>query len=231
MFKFLIFAIGLFVFPAMSTASPLNNWKVSCNADKNSVSKKGQTWTFRTGPNRCTGGTYKQRAEIKTGEISPTHKGAYKFSTTISMTSPSNDKFDVLQLHDGRKGCAPPLKVQVLPDNRLSLEGEYKIGSGPGENCVTVKSLRGQSSSARITRDGRPHQLDVILAFDGQGGFRVWVALDGKSELSGTYHYQEGRNFFRSQHFYFKHGVYSKNQFPYEMVSKGMTVKKVRVGS
>lgn len=212
-------------------ANPLNTWSISCGADAGAITRKGKVWTFRDSANKCTGGTFSQRAEIKTKDIAPNHRGDYVFETTVAMRSASRERFDIFQIHDGRHGCAPPLKVEVLGDGRLSFDSAYKIGTAPGENCVPVRELNNVVSQGRIGRDGTPHQLRIVLSFDGKSGFRVWVTLDGQQELSGAYAFVEGRNFFRSEHFYFKHGVYSKNRFDYALTSTGMKVSRVRLAN
>ncbi|MWB78380.1 hypothetical protein GLS40_10110 [Pseudooceanicola sp. 216_PA32_1] len=223
----IVLACGL-ARPAQAT--PLNDWSISCSVDAGAITRKGKVWTFRPSTNRCPGGTFGQRAEIKTREIAPTHRGDYVFETTVRMQSPARERFDIFQIHDGRNGCAPPLKVEVLPDGRLSFDSAYKVGTAPGNTCVPVRALNGAVSTGRISRDGTPHRLQIILSFDGKSGFRVWVTLDGRQELAGAYSFVEGRTYARSRHFYFKHGVYSKTMFDYEMRSTGMKVSKVRLG-
>lgn len=210
-------------------ASPLNNWRVSCGADPGAISKKGRTWTFRTSTNKCPGGIFKQRAELATDKISPRHKGAYKFNSTISMRSNADNKFSIFQIHDGRYGCAPPLKVNVERNGHLKLTGDYKIGSAPGENCVRDVLTSSGRSAARIRRDGTEHKLDVIVDFDGQGGFRVFVYLDDTLQINGAYNPERDKGYFQSEFFYFKHGNYSQYMFEYELVSRDMRVSRVRL--
>ncbi|MBV7410442.1 hypothetical protein [Maritimibacter sp. DP1N21-5] len=210
-------------------ANPLDRWRVSCGADAGSISGSGGNWTFRTSSNHCDGGIFKQRAEIASDKIAPSHRGTYRFSTTLSLASPSSETLTLFQIHDGRLGCGPPLMVRLGADNRLFVTGDYKIGTQPGENCVRdVLSSTGKSS-ARLPRDGSAHDFAVILDFDGQSGFRVFFYLDGALQLSGQYRVSDDPRLFRSQHFYFKHGVYSQDVVPYEMSSRGLRVDKVQL--
>jgi hypothetical protein len=208
------------------SANPLNKWKVSCGADPGSIVQKGRTWTFRTSKNHCPGGVWNQRAELSTDRVSPRHKGAYLFRSTVAMNAGTNERFDIFQIHDGRHGCAPPLKVDVLPNGQIDLISDLKTGAG--ESCV--RGALGRSARGNIIRrDGTPHLLEVIIDFNGRGGFNAFVKVDGKLQVSGTYDPPSDARFFKSEFFYFKHGVYSQRIFPYVLTSQDMTVKKVRL--
>ena len=165
-------------------ANPLNRWKISCSVQKGSIIKKGRVWIFKTSPNMCPGGVFKQRAEIYTDRVGPNHKSSYRFESYVSMRSGSSEKFDIFQMHDGRRGCAPPLKLDVLPSGRLELISDYK--TGPGESCVRGKLSR-SPSAGKIRRDGTEYKLEVLVDFDGSGGFYVAVWLNGQFQLDGTY--------------------------------------------
>jgi len=54
------------------------------------------------------------------------------------------------------------------------------------------------------------------------------VFLDGKLAAQGEYSPPKGKGFITSKHFYFKHGVYSKRMFDYEMISQNMSVKRIK---
>jgi hypothetical protein len=202
---------------------------VSCGADPGSIIKRGSTYTFKTSSNYCPGGNWKQRAELATDHERPTITGAYQFSAFIAITSPSKQRFDIFQMHNGRHGCAPPLKLEVLPSGHLSFDADYKVGQKPGNNCVKAHSMLGQRSAKTISRDGREYRLDVIVKFDGNGGFRVWAYLDGAPQISARYSPPRGRGYFQSEKYYFKHGVYSKDIFPYTLTSRDMRVRKVKL--
>lgn len=219
----------LMISTLMASANPLNRWQISCAVDKGAITKSGKTWIFKTSSNRCPGGIFNQRAEIYTDKISPTKVGTYRFRSNISVRSPSNEKFAIFQIHDGRLGCAPPLMVRVQPTGHLTINGDYKIGNQPGENCVRNILTKSGQSKARIRRDGTPYDLQVILDFDGQSGFDVYVYLDNALQITGSYQIQPGKGYFVSKHFYFKHGSYSQNMFPYEIISRDMKVDKVRL--
>ncbi|MBO9434539.1 hypothetical protein J7394_10015 [Ruegeria sp. R13_0] len=225
MFRIVILFFAFCCIAELSNATPLNKWEISCGVDKGSIKKKGKTWTFTTSSNKCTGGTFSQRAEINSKSVDPNTKGTYVFSTMVSMKSERNEPFDIFQMHDGRNGCAPPLKVTVLKNNRFKLDADYK--TGPGESCVRdVFSQR--PTSVTFKRDGSPQKLQVVVQFLGSSQFNVQVALDGKLAAQGSYTPPEGDGYFKSKKFYFKHGVYSKNTFQYKLVSEGMTVKRAR---
>lgn len=219
--------VALLCMVRTADANPLNRWQISCSVDSGAISKKAKTWVFRTSTNKCPGGIFHQRAEIFTDKIPPTHKGAYKFSTNVSIRSPSTEKFAIFQIHDGRFGCAPPLMVRVQPSGHLTINGDYKIGSQPGENCVRNVLTKSGRSAARMRRDGTEYKLDVILDFDGQSGFEVYVYLDDALQIRGKYQVDPGKGYFVSKHFYFKHGSYSQNIFEYEIVSRDMRVSKI----
>jgi hypothetical protein len=145
------------------------------------------------------------------------------------MTSSATERFDIFQMHDGRYGCAPPLKLEVQPNGRLTLMGDYKIGSEPGENCVRDVISSTGPSPLRIARDGTEYKLDVIVDFNGNSGYDAYVYVDDALQLRGSYRYQPDKGYFQSRFFYFKHGVYSLNPFPYVMRSRDMTVSRVRL--
>lgn len=119
-----LFAVALLVLvlaqviPAQ--ALPLNQWGISCSVDKGAIKRRANVWTFRTSANKCSGGSWKQRAEIRTEKISPNHKGAYLVRTTVAMTTRGREKFDIFQVHDGRSGCAQPLSSPYLVVGKLS---------------------------------------------------------------------------------------------------------------
>jgi len=232
---------ALFAFAALfaATAPPaqalsLNQWSVSCGADRGAIRREGKTWVFRTSSNLCKGGIFHQRAELSTKKIAPSRKGTYQFVSHVSMTSPSREKYGLFQIHDGRFGCSPPLKLDVMPDGHLQFDSDYKIGTDPGSvpgvNCIKNTSLSTSRSKAVLRRDGTEYELAVTVSFDGKGGFGILVAVDSVTQLTGRYAYEPGRGFFKSKHFYFKHGVYSQHMFPYEMRSRDMTVTKLRTG-
>lgn len=222
--------VSLLFLPHQAEANPLNRWQISCAVDSGSISKKGRTWTFRTSDNKCPGGIFNQRAEIYTEKISPNHKGTYRFSSFISLRSNADDKFGIFQIHDGRMGCAPPLKIDVERSGHLVITGDYKIGSQPGENCVRDILQSSGRSATKIRRDGTEYKFDVVLDFNGKGGFKVYVYLNDTLQISGAYEPNPGQGYFGSKFFFFKHGNYSQYMFDYELVSRDLRVRKVRLG-
>ena len=61
--------------------------------------------------------------------------------------------------------------------------------------------------------------INVLLDFDGNGGFKVEVYINDEHEVSGEYKFKEGQGYIKSRYFAFKHGVYSANIFPYVLNS------------
>lgn len=213
------------------TASPadafaLDNWKVSCGADSGSIRHAQDVWTFRTSSNHCSGGIFNQRAEIATDSVPPSHVGAYLFTTRVAMRSPEPEKFAIFQIHDGRHGCAPPLTVTVERDGRLFLVSDVKTGKG--ESCIRGQ-LSDRRSATRLRRDGTEQELKVLIEFTGTGGFHATIWIDGAMQLSGSFSSDATPPAYKPRKFYFKHGVYSQNRFPYTLTSRGMTVKRVNV--
>ena len=137
--------------------------------------------------------------------------------------------FDIFQIHDGRDGCAPPLKVGFLPNGTIRVRADYK--TGPGESCIrdvmfkTGYQTRG-SDTTKLLRNGvTQYKLNVVLDFDGEGGFDVEVYLNDILEIKDQYTPPETG--YRSKHFFFKHGVYSKNIFDYKLISN-MNMKRIQ---
>lgn len=212
--------------PHQAQSNPLNRWKISCGVDDNSIVRTGKTWVFRTSSNQCPGGIFKQRAEISSDRVPPTTRAAYMFTTYLTMRTQVAEKYDIFQMHDGRRGCAPPLKLTVKRDGRMELTSDLK--TGPGESCERGWLDR-RATPGRIRTDGTEQKLEVLVNFDGEGGFATTVWLDGVMQLNGRYTAPADPRYFASEFFYFKHGVYSQRSFPYEMTSRGMSVRRVRV--
>lgn len=225
MYRFASLLLALWLLPTPSLATPLNQWSVSCGVDNGAIVKKGKTRIFTTSSNHCGGGMFAQRAEISSKKVSRNHKGAYLFSTTVSMTNARNERFDIFQMHDGRDGCAPPLKVTVMPNGKFKLEADYK--TGPGESCIR-DVMPQKVSGVRFKRNGQPQKLDVVVRFLGNSRFDVQVSLDGQVAAVGSYEPPEGPGFVPSKFFYFKHGVYSLNMFDYQLVSQDMRVRRIK---
>ena len=219
----LIFLVNVKAF-AMDTYSKaptkIDGWRISCSVDKGSITGKDNNWIFRTSKNKCKGGTFQQRSEINTKKaISPRLKAKYNFQSIFSMQGGKYEfeQFDIFQIHDGRDGCAPPLKVTVQGDGKLVLRSDYQTGSG--EKCERdIMQSSGQSKNW-IDRDGTEYKLNVVLYFDGKSGFDVQVFLNENLEVSGKYTPPKGKGYTQSKYFYFKHGVYSRNMFKYELKS------------
>ena len=205
----------------------ITDWRISCSVDKGSIVDNYPNYIFKTSKNRCSGGTYNQRAEITTRKaITLKTKAKYNFQSIFSIIDSSQgfeEKFDIFQIHDGRDGCAPPLKVNIQPNGVLRLYADYK--TGPGEQCEK-DVISSEIGETLIIRDGTQYKLNVLLNFDGKAGFDVDVYINDKLEVSGKYEPPVGKKYKYSKHYYFKHGVYSKYMFDYEMKSK-ISMKKV----
>ncbi|MBY6066782.1 hypothetical protein KUW17_08525 [Leisingera aquaemixtae] len=214
-----------------SDAGPRNKWSVSCGTDKGAITRSGNTWTFKTSSNHCVGGTFNQRAEINTRRFSATTRGTYRVQTFVSMRANPPGRFDIMQIHDGRNGCAPPLKIQVQSSGEITFDSAFKSGSGGTKNCVKNRALLKGGSPDRMRQDGTEYKLDVIFDFDGNGGFDVIVFLDDRLQISGTYSFVAGKGYREATHFRIKHGVYSKQVFQYEMRSRDLSVKRVRLAN
>lgn len=229
-----IFSLFCLFSPERAHSNPLNQWKVSCAVDKGSQTKSGNVLTFKTSKNRCKGGTFSQRSEIKSNHISPKHKGTYEFRSTIAFKSSAFEKFDIFQIHDSRSGCAPPLKLTVLKDASLTFISHYQTSDDKTAankkklKCDNVPSLTTKYSRQKLYKSGVAQDLIVRVAFNGDGGFKVSVFLDGKFQMEGAYTPSQAGDHYKSPHFYFKHGVYSKNMFDYTLTSADMKVVRVK---
>jgi len=148
------------------------------------------------------------------------------FQSFITMTAARAEKFDVFQMHDGRNGCAPPLKVTVLKSGNIELVSDVK--TGPGESCIRGKLGKGVSRGL-VRRDGTEQELQVLVDFKGYGAFDATVWLDGILQISGSYKPSSRPGAFLPKKYYFKHGVYSQLVFPYVLVSRDMRVNRVKL--
>lgn len=209
------------------SAGSLNNWQVSCGADPGSVRRVGGAWEFRTSSNHCPGGTFNQRAEINTGNFPTNRAGSFLFRSNVSISTPTSREFSIFSIHDGRDGCAPPLQLFVQPNGRMYVATAVKTGAG--ESCVDGRL--GRVSPNIIRRDGSEQELEVLVNFDGNGGFDVTIMLDGKVQISGSYAAPESSNAIVSERFYFKHGLYSRTVFDYVMISRGVNVSRLASNS
>ncbi|WP_420862092.1 hypothetical protein [Algirhabdus cladophorae] len=222
----IILAALLLPFTGLPTfASPLNDWEVSCKVDRGSVQKKRRNWYFQTSKNYCVGGVFKQRAELYSDPIKPTHKGSYLFQTQFQIDTNSSQEFSVFSIHDARDGCAPPFQLFITPRGGMYVSSDIKLG--PGEQCD--RGTFGQRANSGIKRDGTPYDLKILVSFDGKGAFDGTVWLNDVVQIQDRYEPPNRPDAIISKKFYFKHGVYSRNVFPYKAVSSKMRVKRVRL--
>lgn len=202
------------------------SWRTSCSVDSGSIKRSGSTYTFRTSKNHCPGGIFNQRAELNTSDFSVGSKATYTFSTTLEMRAKSKEPFIVFQLHDGRNGCSPPLSVRWGSGGALSFDSDYTKGKGMA-GCVENRGLRNaRYQGPALKRDGTPYKFQATVQFDGKGGFDVSVTVNGKQSIGGKYAPSEDPQFVRAKRYYFKHGVYSRNIFDYELKSTGIRLSR-----
>ena len=119
------------------------------------------------------------------------------------------------------------MSLMVQANGGLEIRSDVKMGEG--ENCIRGKSLSKNRNIVR--RDGKPQLLEVLVTFDGQGGFETTVWVDKKFEIRTNYVSPDVPGAFLSEKFFFKHGVYSLNMFVYVMISRGMKVREVRISN
>ncbi len=229
-----------------ATPSRITGWKVSCGVDGGALTRTGDAYVFRPSSNRCDGHTawgWDQRTEIFSRDYSPNLRGRYVFESTVSLRSGSRQRFDIFQIHDGRQACAPPLKVAWTEDNGIALRSHYKVAGRGEEHCINNDiTTRRHLGAGVLRRDGTAYLLQIILDFDGAGGFTVLVAVDGRRVIegrygpdlpAGTYTSVSGIRMDtppidRSRKFSFKHGVYAEDRFDFELVSRGMRMVRIR---
>ncbi|WP_192361236.1 hypothetical protein [Mesorhizobium mediterraneum] len=199
-------------------------WKISCSVDRGAIERGRSSYIFRKSRNHCSGGIYKQRSEIYTSKFSVNRRVNYLFDSEISLTSSSSEEAIIFQIHDGRRGCSPPLSLRWTRGNTFRFDSDYTRGMGM-KGCVRNSSLRNaQYSGPSLRRNGARYRLQVALAFDGHGSFDVDVLVNGRKVIGGRYQPPSDPQYVASKQFYMKHGVYSQNIFDYEMRSEGMRV-------
>jgi len=222
----MIVLIATFLMLLLALPSYAASWRTSCGVDIGSIKRSGSTYIFRTSKNHCTGGIFNQRAEITTPDISISSKRTYVFSTTLEMRSKSKEPFIVFQVQDGRYGCSPPLSVRWGSSGALSFDSDYTKGKGMA-GCVENRGLRNaRYRGPSLKRDGTPYKFQATVQFDGEGGFDVSITVNGKKSIGGKYSPPEDRQFVRAKRYYFKHGVYSRRVFEYELKSTGMGLSR-----
>lgn len=217
--------LGSFLAATQVTAQNFRNWTIECGKAGAAVSRISNGWRFRPSPNCFATGVFNQRAEIRVEDFPTSRRGNYLFSTTLSMTTPTREEFSIFSLHDHRDGCSPPFQLFVRSDGRLYIASDVK--TGPGESCI--RGRMGNTSPDRLRRDGTAQTLKILFQFDGRSGFEAAVWLDDKIQITGEYRPSSRSDAVPSEVFYMKHGVYSKNMFPFEMASTGLRIRKVNV--
>ena len=221
------FCLMIAIAASPATAAPKNSWSINCGVDKGAILKTGKDWVFSTSRHMCDGGSFKQRAEISTNHFSPDLVGDYMFSTKLQMSTASREQFSVFSVHDGHTkfvghSCAPPFQLYVMPNGQLLGRSGY-LGKD-GKSCT---GLTLGKSAKRFTKSGTTQELKVLLRFEGNKEFQVFVWLDGELQIQGR-NRQPNVDAMKSRRFFLKHGVYSRNTFMYEMRSTGLSIKRVR---
>ena len=100
------------------------------------------------------------------------------------------------------------------------------IRNQPGKSCKN-NVLFGGASGVPINLNGRPHDLNILVHFDGCGGFRALFRLDGKLFADVRYKPTSSPGQKPAEVLYFKHGVYSSEFFNFTMKSTGMSVRSM----
>lgn len=199
-------------------------WRISCNVDRGAIERVRGGYIFRKSNNHCPGGIYKQRSEIYTNQFSVNKRVSYLFESEVSLVSSSSEEAIIFQIHDGRRGCSPPLSLRWTRGNTFRFDSDYTRGRGMN-GCVRNSSLRSaRYSGPALRRNGTRYRLQVALAFDGKGSFDVDVRVNSRRVIGGRYQPPSDPQFVASKQFFMKHGVYSQNAFDYEMRSEGMRV-------
>lgn len=199
-------------------------WETSCGADRGAIEREGDTYVFRNSTNYC-GELPPQRTEINTSEIPVTEPVTYLIETTVSFQGGSQDAFNMFQVHDGRRGCAPPLSIRWNDDNSIWFSSDYTRDQGEA-GCVDNRALMdARYYGPTLLRDGTRYKLQVLLAFDGSGSFDVTVYVDGTSAITGRYQPLTDPSFVTWDNFYLKHGVvFLFDTAPFELRSEGFRV-------
>lgn len=233
----LAFACGLFVLTAPATHaqqswSAVNaGWRVSCGVDSGSHTSSGGTHTFRPSSNRCSGGFYQQRAELTSRTFNVRDRQRLLFETTVQMRAAGSGEFTLFQIHseDSREGCAPPVAMNVRGNGSFEFFSDYSRSSG-SNFCVPNNSLRAaRHSGPRFQRNGTPQKLQVVLEFDGSGGFTLIALLDDRQVITGRYAPNTSEGYVPLRSIYLKHGVYSEHRWDYEMQSAGLSLRQQRL--
>ena len=230
--KFIYSIIIIFVFSSnayamekyFGTPNKISDWSISCTVDKGSIIDNYPNYIFKTSKNYCKGGVYSQRAEIETDKALPVStEVAYDFQSRFTFKGDTDQEFDLFQIHDSRDGCAPPLKVEVMKKGDIRLFADYK--TGPGEQCEKDVIKSKVINDIKISKDGKENILNLILIFYGNSNFDVGVFINDKFVISGRYAPPQGKGYYKSKYFYFKHGNYSHNIFNYTIKSKIQMIK------
>lgn len=210
-------------------------WRVSCESP---VQRLGaDTFKFVTSKNTCTingkiSGTFQQRNEINTNKFSIDTIARYTFETNIRLISDNNDEVFIFQIHDATvPGCAPPLSIGVT-EKSIRLTSAYKYRN---DNVIVCNGLSfhdedrfGVIPNIDLIRDGTEYNFRVEVDFLGRSAFDVEVYIDDELVVGGRYEPAvNDKNYIKSKSYYFKHGVYSRYIFDYEMYSRGLRLKRV----
>ncbi len=207
---------------AAAQAQTLSDWRIVCGADANAITRSGTDWVFRPSRDHCSRSDVEQRSEISTRPIPATTRQTLAFSARIKMTARQYETFDIFRVYDGGSGCTPPLKVQVTESGRI----RFVSGRVTADGGCTIVDMTPEPSQGFLRRDGTEQSLDIVMDFDGHGGFEAFLLLDGRKELMGAY-VPGDLEPDRDAVFLLRYGVFAKTGFDFEMIARDLSLREV----
>ena len=108
-----------------------------------------------------------------------------------------------------------------MADYRL----KYDYKEGDKEQCERDIIKSKVINDIKIQKNGKKNKLNVVLIFHGSSNFDVGVFVNDKFVISGRYAPPQGKGYYKSKYFYFKHGNYSRYKFDYTINSKIKMIK------
>ena len=186
--------------------------------------------TFRASQKHCSNASSRQHNRLRTAPFPASRAVTYMFESNISFQSTSRQSFVLFQVHAGRAtgDCAPPMSLRWQGNNTFSFDSDYN-SRAETDRCVENRQMRNaRYSGPRLRRDGTEYKLQVRLDFDGKGGFRARVLVDGAAVLEGTFGRPANLPFAVPREFRFNHGVFSNRVWPFEMQSRNMRVLRLK---
>ena len=216
----LLLAIFL-LWGAAAQAQP-SDWRIVCGADANAITRDGTDWVLRPSRDHCSRSDAGQRSEISTRPIPATTRQTLAFSARVTLRASRYEAFDIFRVYDGGSGCTPPLKVQVTESGRI----RFVSGRVTADRGCTIVDMTPELSQGFLRRDGTEQSLDIVVDFDGHGGFEAILLLDGRKELSGAY-VPGDLEPDRDAVFLLRHGVFAQTAFDFEMITRDLSLREV----